>query len=235
MKVELLFFEVCNQFGDPQNAEYLKKSCPDDMFFDTTLDSEPYFVKERPNLVMMGSMSESIQRRVIDKLMPYKSRIEELIDDGVVFLMTGNAADVFCRKIDYVTEKISKDALGIFDIDVKTDWFKRVNGKLIGDADGQTVTGFRSQFAEYSGENSSYPFIKVERGFEFVPGHTYEGMRRNNFIATQLLGPVLPLNPDFTNYLIGLAGGTGSAAFYEQAIEAYNKRVSEFRDPTTEF
>ncbi|MCQ2427774.1 MAG: glutamine amidotransferase [Clostridia bacterium] len=235
MKIEILFSEVCNQFGDPQNAEYLKQSCPSDTFVYTALDEEPCFASSRPDMVIMGSMSESIQRKVILKLLPLKKRIEDLIDDGVVFLMTGNAADVFCRKIDYVTEKITVDAVGLFDIDVKTDWFKRVNSKVIGDADGNTVTGFRSQFAEYSGDNSEFCFLKVERGFGFRPGHMYEGMRKKNFIATQLLGPILPLNPDFCKYLIDIAGGNGSPAHYELAKEAFDKRVAEFRDPSTEF
>ena len=25
MKIEVLFSEICNQFGDPQNAEYLRQ------------------------------------------------------------------------------------------------------------------------------------------------------------------------------------------------------------------
>ena len=70
---------------------------------------------------MMGHMSESTQRAVIKKLMPFKSRIEELIDAGTVFLMTGNACEVFCRHISYVTEKTETDALGIFPLDARCD------------------------------------------------------------------------------------------------------------------
>lgn len=235
MIVEVLFSEVCNFFGDPQNAEYLKQSCPEAEFIYTPFDSVPYFADNDPDFILMGSMSEDRQRKVIEKLLPYKTRLEALRDAGKVMLFTGSAADIFCRTIDYVTEGIKADGLGFFDIDVKTDWFKRVNGKLIGDAEGYTVTGFRSQFAEYCGDNSSFAFVKCERGFGLKPGSVYEGMRRNNMICTQLLGPVLPLNPDFCAHLIELAGGKGSPAFYAEAKSAYDRRVEEFRNPSTVF
>ena len=91
MKVEVLFSEVCNLSGDYQNVEYLRQTLPDAEFVFTALTQEPDFANHRPDVVYMGTMTEAIQRRVIDKLMPYKARIEDLIDDGVVFLVTGNA------------------------------------------------------------------------------------------------------------------------------------------------
>ena len=238
MKIEVLFGEVCNQFGDPQNAVYLKLACPSAEFIYTPLDGEPLFVSGKPDMILIGSMSERTQRAVIAKLMPHRDRIAELIDAGTVFLATGNACEVFCKKIDYVTEKITAEGLGLFDFTIETDWFKRVNGKVIGTASGYTVTGFRSQFSRIAGDNSSGYFLEVERGFGLDKGSRYEGFRRNNFIGTQLLGPILPLNPDFCAYLVSLAGGgevDREASFYAEAKEAYDRRVAEFRDPSTAF
>ena len=155
MKIEVLFSEVCNLNGDLQNVEYLRQTMPDAEFRFTALTDELYLAENRPDMVCMGTMTEAIQRRVIDKLMPLKDRIAELIDDGVVFLMTGNACDVFCKSIDYVTEKIQKDALGLFDLTVKCDHFNRYNGKFMGEVDGITVIGFRSQFSMMQGDNSA--------------------------------------------------------------------------------
>lgn len=235
MTIEILFGEVCNFFGDPRNAEYLRLTLPDAEFIETPLDGTPYFASSRPDMVLMSSMSESTQRRVIEKLRPYKDRINALIDDGAVFLMTGNACEVFCRRISYVTEEIVTEGLGLFDLDVTTDLFKRYNGKVIGSCDGVTVTGFRSQFTLTEGDNSSVAFLEVERGMGLRPGSRYEGMRRKNFIGTQLLGPILPLNPEFCEYLIGLCGVKATAALREAAMEAYTQRVKEFRDPAISF
>ena len=54
-------------------------------------------------------------------------------------------------------------------------------------------------------------------------------------ICTSLLGPILPLNPLFTEYLLGLCGVKAEAAHREAALAAYEQRLQEFRDPKTTF
>lgn len=114
MKTEFLFGEVCNFYGDPQNVTYLAQSSRDPQVINTALTDEPFFVKERPDIVVMASMSEKLQRKVIEKLRPLMPRIRQLIDDGVVFLCTGNSCEIFCKKIDYITEEMSVEGLGLF-------------------------------------------------------------------------------------------------------------------------
>lgn len=235
MKIEILFSEVCNLNGDYQNVEYLRQTLPEADFVFTSLTQDPDFANNRPDMVYMGTMTEAIQRRVIDKLMPYKARIEALIDDGVVFLMTGNACDVFCKSIDYVTEKIRKEGLGLFEMAVKCDHFNRYNGKFIGEVDGITVIGFRSQFSMMYGDNSGSFFGKNQRSIGMNPGTELEGIRRKNFFGTNVQGPILPLNPLFCEHLIALAGGEATAAHKEAAMTAYQIRLKEMQDPTVNF
>ena len=71
MKIEVLFSEVCNLSGDFQNVEYLRQTLPESEFIFTALTEEPAFLNERPDMIYMGTMTEAIQRRVIEKLMPY--------------------------------------------------------------------------------------------------------------------------------------------------------------------
>ena len=235
MKIEVLFSEVCNLNGDFQNVEYLRQTLPEAEIIFTSLTDDLYLAENRPDFVYMGTMTEAIQRRVIDKLMPLKERIEELIDDGVVFLMTGNACEVFCQRIDYVTEDISVDALGLFDLTAKCDLFKRYNGKFLGEVDGITVIGFRSQFSFLYGDNSSGCFGKNKRSIGINPGTDLEGIRYKNFFGTNVQGPILPLNPLFCEYLIELAGGQAVAAHKEAAMAAYTRRLNEFLDPSVKF
>ena len=235
MKIEVLFSEVCNLNGDLQNVEYLRQTMTDAEFRFTALTDELYLAENRPDMVYMGTMTEAIQRRVIDKLMPLKDRIAELIDDGVVFLMTGNACDVFCKSIDYVTEKIQKDGLGLFDLTVKCDHFNRYNGKFMGEVDGITVIGFRSQFSMMQGDNSACFFGRNQRAMGMNPGTDLEGIRRKNFFGTNVQGPVLALNPEFCEHLIRLAGGNAVAAHKEAAMKAYEIRLKEMRDPGLKF
>ena len=235
MKIEVLFSEVCNLNGDFQNVEYLRQTLPEAEFIFTSLTDELYLAKNRPDMVYMGTMTEAIQRRVIDKLMPLKARFEELIEEGVVFLMTGNACDVFCGKISYVTEKIEKEALGLFDLSVKCDHFNRYNGKFMGEVDGITVIGFRSQFSMMQGDNSHCFFGKNQRAMGMNPATNLEGIRRKNFFGTNVQGPILALNPLFCEHLIRLAGGDAVAAHKEAAMKAYEIRLKEMRDPNLKF
>ena len=235
MTVEILFGEVCNLYGDAQNETYLRQTLPDAEFIDTRLVDTPYFAEHTPDLILLGGMSENVQRRVIETLRPLKDRLLSLIDAGTVMLCTGNAGEIFTKHISYITEKIETDALGVFDLTVKNDLFRRYNGKVLGTADGVTVVGFRSSFSLIYGDNSGCYFLKAERGDGINPETKLEGMRRNNLICTSLLGPVLPLNPLFTEYLLGLCGVKAEAAHKEAAVAAYEQRLKEMRDPRTTF
>lgn len=235
MVVEILFHEVCNLFGDGQNAAYLEASLPDAQFIYTPLTGTPYFAENTPDLIYIGSMSESIQRRVIEKLMPLKDRIVELIDNGTPILATGNAGEIFANQIDYVTEEISVHGLGVFDLTVKTDLFKRYNGKVLGRFENMDIVGFRAQFSFLYGDNSNNHFVSCTRGDGINPQNKLEGMRKNNLICTQLLGPILPLNPLFCEYLIKLAGGNEQAAYRDAAMDAYEQHLKEFQDPNVKF
>lgn len=235
MVIEVLFQEVCGLYGDAQNAAYLRAALPEAEFIETPLTAQPYFVENKPDMILIGQMSEDTQRRVIQTLMPWKARLWELVEQNVPILATGNAGEIFAKEIQYVTEEITAEGLGFFNLTVKTDLFRRYNGKVLGDMDGLTVVGFRSQFSFLYGDNSQNYFLKCTRGCGINRESHLEGMRKNNLICTQLLGPILPINPLFCEYLIDLAGGHAKAPFREAAMDAYEQRLLEFRDPKIPF
>ena len=235
MVIEILFSEVCGLYGDSQNPKYLEATLPEATFVYTPLTDTPYFMEHPVDLIYMGAMSEDVQRQVIEKLRPCKDRITELVDAGIPFLCTGNAGEVFATKIDYVTEEITTEGLGLFDLTVKTDLFDRFNGKVLGKMGDMTVVGFRSQFSFIYGDNTQNYFLECIRGYGINRESKLEGMRRKNLICTHLIGPILPLNPLFCEYLLSLAGTEATAAYREAAMDAYNQRVAEFQDPKVVF
>ena len=235
MIIEVLFAEVCNLYGDPQNAEYLSLTLPDAEIIHTSLDSEPYFAKNKPDMVLIGSMSDSMHAPVIEKLKLYRDRLSELIESGVVFLVTGSACEVFCKTVENVTLETKIEGLGLIPFDAKINWFDRYNGKVLGSFNGMKLTGFKSQFAMLYGENDSSYFVNVERGIGINRESKFEGYKNINFFATQMLGPILPLNPEFCEYLISLTGEKATAAFKDEAIDAYNQRIKEFSDLKIKF
>ena len=235
MTAEILFPEICGLYGDVYNGKYMAMACPQGDFHFTPFTEEPYFAGHPVDLLYIGAMTEDTQRRVLEKLRPLKARLEELIDAGVPILATGNASELFAREIDYVTEGVKASGLGIFDVTVKTDLFRRFNGKVLGDMDGRTVVGFHSQFSFLYGDNSDSYFLKCVRGVGLNPESKLEGLRKKNLICTQLLGPLLVLNPDFCAYFLSLAGAEAQLPYPQAARAAFDQRVKEFSDPKIQF
>lgn len=221
MKVEILFSEVCNLFGDSWNAKYLEKCLEKEKIYYTSLLDTPKFVQEKIDFIYLGSMSENIQERVIEKLMPYKERIKELINDGCIFLMTGNAMEIMGKQIIDGNRKIK--CLDIFDITSKRDYEHRYNSLVLGHFE-KDIVGYKSQFSSSVINEQSLFDIKKE-----VNGATKEGIHVHNFFGTNLLGPILILNPYFTKYLLSLMGYKNKLPYEKELIDAYKVRVEEYK------
>ncbi|MDO4815271.1 MAG: hypothetical protein Q4A83_01540 [Bacillota bacterium] len=237
MKIEILFSRLCNLYGDSKNIDYLKLSLPEAEFIMTEItDSAPYFAENDVDMIYIGGMSEAAQKRVTEYLMPYKERIAELIDKDVVFLATGNAFEIFTSEIENLTSKERYDGLGIFPHTTKIDLFKRYNGKVMGKIQDFTLVGFKSQFSMVYGDATDCCLFNAERGTGLNKETPCEGLRRNNFMGANILGPVLVLNPLFTEYIMGLLGVENpQCAFREQAMKAYEQRLKEFENKVVPF
>ena len=242
MRVEVLFGEVANLFGDMQNVAYLRQTLPDAEFIETAFADRPFFADNDPDILYMGAMTESAQRRAIETLSPYKERLRALIDKGTVMLFTGNAGEVLFDHISYVTEEIEADGLGLVPLTARTDLFDRYNGKVLGELFGDPeadevgpVTGFRSQFSRWHGDNKKNAFLTVRRGMGLNENSRLEGWREKNLICTNVIGPILPLNPKLTEHLLKLAGAPVPAAHRLSALKAWEQRVIEMEDPSTRF
>lgn len=229
LKIEILFPEFCNLYGDISNMKYLKKCLPKAQFLETAFDEEPAFAKEAVNFIYLGPMTEKMQEKVIHKLSPYKEKIKELIQKDVLFLITGNAMEIFGNYIE--KEDGSKvEGLGIFHLYAKRDMLHRHNSMFIGEWEEIELVGFKSQFTYSYGENNENYFAKVKKGIGLNKESILEGVQKHNFIATYLIGPILILNPYFTKRLIEKMGiEKPNLAFEEDTIAAYEQRVKELK------
>lgn len=229
-KIEILFPEFCNLYGDISNMKYLKKCMPKAQFYETAFDEEPIFVKHDVDFIYLGPMTEKMQEKVIKKLKPYKNRIQELIEKDVVFLITGNAIELFGTFIEN-EDGTRIEALNIFDMHAKRDMMNRHNSKFIGKFEDIEIIGFKSQFTFAYGDNENSYFAEVQKGVGLNKESKYEGIRKNNFFATYLLGPILILNPLFTKNIIKKMGiEEPKLAFDEHVMAAYNVRLEELKN-----
>ena len=216
--IEILFPEFCNLYGDISNMKYLKKCIPEANFIETSFNEEPTFVKNNVDLIYMGPMTEKMQEKVIEKLKPYKEKIEELIEKNVVFLITGNALEIFGRYIEK-ENGIKIEALGIFDIYAKRNMMKRHNSNFIGKYEDIEIVGFKSQFTQSYGKNEENYFAKVEKGIGINPESMLEGLQKNNFLATYVIGPILILNPEFTKRILQKMGIEEPKVAFEEDVK----------------
>ena len=240
MKIEVLFPEICNLYGDLFNVNYLKDCLPEAEIVNTSLSDEPLFVTEKPDLIYMGTTTERGQELAIEALSKYKERIQQCIDENVNFLITGNAMEIFFEEIFEAEEKVC-DGLGILPFIAKREKRNRFNSLYVGDfaVEGSEepikIVGFKSLFGFAYGDNSQCTLFDTLRGDGLNKDVKGEGIRINHFFATHITGPLLVLNPTFTKWYMENMMGVSEAklAFEEAAMDAYNLRVAEYTDPGT--
>ena len=150
-------------------------------------------------------------------------------------LIGGNGALYAIRRNLYTELPVKKSVMDDFFITTKIlqkGYFCTFVASAIGT---EQLTGFKSQFSMLYGQNNENYFVKVDRGIGINRESKLEGYKDHNLFVTQILGPILPLNPEFCEYLISLTGEKATAAFKEEAMDAYNQRVKEFSDPKIKF
>lgn len=229
MKIEILFPEYCNLYGDFGNTLYLKACLPGAEFIETPLTGKPRFLGEKVDLVYMGPMSEQKQEKILGVLRPLKKEIAAQIESGTVFLCTGNAWELFGERIE--NEDGSRiEALGILPAAAKRDFSARHNSVFLGDFEGEPVVGFKSQFSMGKTTGGVPGLFKVEKGVGLGRDADFEGIRYKNFFGTYLIGPLLPLNPPFTRKLLSLIGAEDPTPAFEPQVEAaYRQRLKELQ------
>ena len=229
MKIEILFPEFCNLYGDMYNMKYLKMCVPDAEFIETALDDIPAFTKENVNMIYLGPMTENTQEKVINRLKPYKERIKELIEKNVVFLFTGNSVEVLGKYIE--NEDGSKiEGVGIFDVYSKRDMMHRHNSFLVGKYEDIEIIGFKSQFTMMYGDNKNSYLKKKKKGIGINKESKLEGIKKNNFIGTYIIGPILIQNPLFTKKILkNIGANEEKLALENDVMSAYEVRLKELK------
>ena len=231
MKIEVLFPEICNLYGDLFNVELLKRSYPEIEIINTTLKSEPLFISEKPTMLYMGSTTERGQELAAERLLQYKDRISELIEDNTLILFTGNAIELLGTHIETeINKKIN--CLDILPVYAKRQMMARYNSLYVGKFKDDEIVGFKSQFSHLYGDNSNNYLFDTIKGSGLNPKEAKEGFCIKNLFCTYLLGPVLVLNPSFSKYILQLMGIKEPVLkFEEECYDSYYERLKEFKEP----
>ena len=229
MKLEYLYPELGNLYGDSANMRYLRKCLPEAEYIETHIGETPAFVSDpEVSFIYSGPMTERGQVIALEELRTYAGDLSSRIDSGLHGLFTGNSMELLGNSI--VTEDTTLEGLGIVELHSRRDIAHRYNGFFLGNADGIELTAFNSRFSHSIPGAGLAGFAKVSRGIGLDPDCAYEGYRVKNFIGTYLLGPLLVLNPLFTQRLLNTLGSDVQPVCFTEALQAYEARLTEFRD-----
>lgn len=231
MKIEVLYPEVCNLYGDLQNVQYLKRCCDEIEIVETDLKTRPRFLDEDIALVYMGSTTEQGLRLAADALRPLKAQIQAKLDAGQRILLTGNAQDIFLSRIESDKAPVI-EGVGLLPGCARYQMMKRHNSFFLGRFEDIDIVGFKSLFGHTWDAGEDNGWFTAERGIGRNPETAAEGFRIGNLLATYLIGPLLILNPPLCKWFLREMGLPDALAFEAAAMDSYQKRVAEFREPT---
>lgn len=199
IKIAHLYYDLMNYYGEQGNVLALKTSIEYAGFKVNikTLSVDDEIDFEKYDIFYMGMGTKRNQEIVRKDILKYKDKIENVIDKKM-FIMTGNSYELFGKKID------DKKCLGVFNFESKaTD---RIVGEQVFKSDiiKETIIGFQNRFSSNN--------IKDDYLFEVIKGtgndseSKVEGIHKNNFFGTYLLGPILIRNPYFKDALLKYIG-----------------------------
>lgn len=227
--IEVLYPEYNNLYGDRGNCEYLNKKLTlagyDVEIIETSLFDEPAFVSSKVDLLLIGPCQEKHQLNEIEQLKKYADSIKDRIDNGGVILATGNAFELFGQNIQDSNGKTT-ECLGFYPYYAKQFSRLRYNDCSVGEFENIQLVGFKNLLSHSYGK-LPYPFLNMKTGCGMNPESKEEGIHHNNLFATYHTGPILPLNPQFTDYLIGLVDKEYVPVSLEFEKQAYDSRLKE--------
>jgi CobQ-like glutamine amidotransferase family enzyme len=227
IRLEVLYPEYMNLYGDRGNIRYLQECIPNLEIIYTELNDKPAFLKKKIDILYMGPTTENNQEEIAALLLPYKDKIKSLIDNGTIILAIGNALEYFGKYIEKLDGKRIK-CLGLYNVYTNRIENLRHNENCLGMFNDITIVGFKNQMSHLYGKDK-HKFLDMKVGSGRNKDVMVEGLMENNFIGTYLLGPILPLNPYLTKYLLDkLKLKNIELPFYDDGIKAYEKRIEEF-------
>jgi len=187
MVIAHLYYDLYNLYGNDGNIKILVNKLKE---LEEDVELKNISVNDNLNfneydLIYMGSGLEEYQEIAIDNLKKYIEDIKNAIENNKMFLITGNAIDLFGKKI--IGDK-SIPTLGIFDYTSKMVPRIRKNIKYKADFLDNPILGYENHSCIIENNNS---YLWEE-----------EGIKYKNFYGTYVEGPVLVRNPEFIKYII---------------------------------
>ncbi len=234
IKIAHLYYDLMNLYGENGNIRFLKKKLEDQGFNVkvSLLSLEDKIDYGKYDFYYIGTGSEENKELVLSDMIKSKDKIIDAINDKKFFLVTGNALELFGKKI-YKADGTNLDCIGAYGYASKEE-----NERIVGeqyykcDLIAHNIVGFQNR--AYSMSDNGDNLFKVIKGTGYNRNVGFEGIHDCNFYGTYLLGPILVRNPYFTDYLIEeickyFGMDYKEADTHDMAYKAYHEYLNNFQ------
>ena len=190
-KIAHLYYDLMNLYGESGNILALKKHLENqnlkvtitNLSLNDKIDFNNY------DFYYIGSGNDEAYNLTLTHLKQYQQDIKKAIDNNKFFLATGNSLCLFgdLNILDFKPEKCEFRIVG-----EQTFQYQNLKEEIIGFQNRDYILKFVKE----------KHLFEVKKGTGYVPKAITEGIKKNNFYGTFLLGPLLIRNPYFNEYLV---------------------------------
>lgn len=197
-----LYYDILNLYGEHGNVNALKRQLEtqgiEPVIHFLSVDDEIDVSKF--DLIYIGAGTEENEKFVLTHLLKYKDDILSAIEKGTFFLITGSALNFFGKKW-IQKDETELECLGAFDYEIKEEPMRMIDECYFTcDFLKTPVIGFQNQCTVM--KNNDATIFSVKCGVGMYPNSKREGVHKNHFYGTYLIGPVLVRNPELLQYLV---------------------------------
>lgn len=206
VKILHLYSQTLDLYGDYKNLEALTQRIAEtgNRFSVTAVELGESISFDGYDMVYIGHGKARNLAACAKHFIGYGEAAKAAIENGQVWLVTGNAREMFGQSFTTVGENDPIPGIGLFDytaVEHNAVFVSDLLAHPIYDEDA-VIYGFANRTASLVGENR-YPLFQVVNGFS--DGDTpdgVEGTLYKNFFATWSMGPVLARNPSMMKEIL---------------------------------
>ena len=179
---------------------------------------------EKTDIVYIGGGSEKDQIIALNSLCNDCEGLKEYVENGGCVLAVCSGYEILGKS--FIADGKKYDGLGILNLDFETKKNRMIGDIVIESTVTESkIVGFENHSGFVSGSEYA-PLGKVSHGFGDNPNSKSEGTVYKNLIGTYMHGPLLPLNPDLTDYIIKTVSDISDKTFsldnsYEENARKY--------------
>lgn len=184
-------------------------------------------IPSETDIIVLGNGPLSAMRIVADDLRSRAAELEEFVASGRSLFAVGASAELLSEGVD-VLDGTALEGLGIFPFRVARTRERNV-GYIIAESSLGRIIGFEDHASRWTLREGAdvVGTVVAGKGSFAHDGGAGETVRRGESFATNVQGPALPLNPEWTRAIID---AVATRRGIESITAADNGRLDEYAD-----